>query len=238
MSMNKKKSILALLLIVIMTLVACGPRFYVHKYTINTSYKKWVKEIGLFSHEDLRVHKYKEDGNKIIMELEYENGLAGYKELCEVVNAHNKFVDENPEYFSDDIDILIINTSPNEYVPSTFFNHKSDELCDYSILGRQDTAKLQYMIIDVEGANTETMKSDEIIIDVPVIIMECSYIPARDKYDFLSEFQNAEQVVMDFGEMNSKDKSEVCEYIREQVSGVEIYNTINEKYQDHLEKCE
>ncbi|SFV04681.1 hypothetical protein, partial [Butyrivibrio sp. INlla21] len=211
-------------------------RHYVHKYSIRTSYKEWIDQIGIFSHDNLKVSGYREENNKIELELEYENGAKGYKELCEVVNAHNKFVDENPDYFPNDIDILVINTSPSEYVSSTFYNQTTDALCDYSILGRRNTAKLQYMTINIRGADTETLPIDEIIIDIPVIVMKCSYAPSKDKYSFLSEFKNAEQVIFDFGELSSNDKTKVCDIIHSYLADVEIYTVISVDRENRLER--
>ena len=40
--------------------------------------------------------------------MKFENGLTGYKELYDVVDAHNKFVDANPDYFPNDIEIVLV----------------------------------------------------------------------------------------------------------------------------------
>ena len=92
---SKRYSIAVVFLALLLSLTACGPRFYVDRFNIKTSYKKWVKEIGLFSHENINVWRYVEDKGKIELEINYDNGLEGYKELSEIINAHNKFVEEN-----------------------------------------------------------------------------------------------------------------------------------------------
>ena len=91
-----KNKIVFILVVFVITLTACGPIHYEHSLTMKTSYREWVKEIGLFSRENIKVQKYEEENNSIYLRIEYFNGLAGYKELCEIVSAHNKFVDENP----------------------------------------------------------------------------------------------------------------------------------------------
>ena len=101
--MSKRKlCIIPILIILLAILSACGPRSYVNRFNIKTSYKEWVKEIGLFSHKNIKVKNYEEDGNEITVSLEYDNGLVGYEELCDIVNKHNKFVENNFDYFKPD----------------------------------------------------------------------------------------------------------------------------------------
>ena len=102
--MNKKKlSIIPILIVLFFILSSCGKSSHVSNLTINTSYDQWIEQINLFSRDNLKVSGYKEENNRIELELEYANGVAGYTELCDVVNAHNRFVEDNPNYFSEDI---------------------------------------------------------------------------------------------------------------------------------------
>ncbi len=244
--MNKQKGIIAFILIaLVLVSTACiNTRHYVHKYSIRTSYKEWIDQIGIFSYDNLKVSGYREENNKIELELEYENGITGYKELCDVVNAHNKFVDKNPDYFPSDIDIHIYNMknfNGSGYAMSSFYNQPSDGLCDYSALGRKNTAKLQYMLVDMLMAEVELEKSDEVIIEVPVIIMECrneEYTPEKTSYEFLSGIKNIEQIVLDFWEPEYDKKYGVYDSIRAYVPNVELYEQVHLRYQDYLKKIE
>lgn len=217
----------------LVALTACGPIPYEHNSTIKTSYKEWVNEIGLFSHKNLKVSRYDEENNRITILLKFENGLTGYKELYDVVDAHNKFVDANPDYFPNDIEIVFSNGYTNA-IPSSFYN--KDLLYDVGLLGRPDTAKFQYMLINMEGADAEILKNSDVVTDIPVIRLKCwnnQYTPKALAYEFLSEFKNTEQVILDYWEPGY-DKDEVCRSIREYLPNVEIY-AVEDK---HLVKCQ
>ena len=54
--------------------------------------------------------------------------IIRYKELSEIINAHNKFVEENPDYFPDDIAIDIINIDGSEWINSFFGNFTKDDI--------------------------------------------------------------------------------------------------------------
>ena len=47
----------------IVALTACGPMHQEHSFTIKTSYREWVKQIGLFDNKNLNVSLYKEENN-------------------------------------------------------------------------------------------------------------------------------------------------------------------------------
>ena len=219
----------------LVALTACGPGAYEHSFTIKTSYREWVKQIGLFTHGNIKVIRYHEEDSSIEIDLLFENGLTGYMEMYDLVNSHNKFVDENPNYFPDNIDIHFYNTFTYD-IPGSFFNKLSKKSYDYSALGRLDTAKLQYMFIDMERVDTKFLKDSDIATDIPVIYLNCwnnQYTPKAEAYEFLSKFKNTEQVIFDYWEPGY-DKEEVCRSIREYLPDVEIY-AVEDK---HLVKCQ
>ncbi|RKM57746.1 hypothetical protein D6856_13910 [Butyrivibrio sp. XB500-5] len=238
--MNKRVHLAGLLILMLMILTSCGPEHYASKYDVGLEHEEWANEIGLFSHENLKVREYEDENAGIKLELEYENGLAGYKELCDVVNAHNKFVEENPDYFPSDINVTFTNKYASEFSPSFFSNisNGSNGIDYISKLGKEDTAKVQYMYIDIASATTEIQKSDDIVIDVPAIILGNDYrnIPNENAYSFLSECKSAEQVIIDFHNVEY-DRGEVSNCIRKYLPNAEIYSVEFNSGENHLEKC-
>ncbi len=224
--MKNKSRIFLPLILLIFTLTACGPHFYVSKYDIEFRHELWAESIGLFTHKNLKVRRYETTDNSIRLELQYDNGLTGYKELCDVVNAHNKFVEDNPDYFPEDTDITFTNKYASEYSPSFFSNISdgSNGIDCINDLIKEKTAKLSYMYIDVRNDNTETEASDEIQIDVPIVILashDNSYTPKGEAYAFLKEFPNIRHVVIDFWEPEY-DKQEIFETISDYAPGAQI----------------
>ena len=158
--MNGKRYLgLFICFFIVMLFTACSFRILPEpKHYIRTEHKEWAKQIGLYSTENVKVSCSDNDYYGVSVSLEYDNGLVGYKELCEVINAHNKFVDENPDYYTPYIKIYFYN-EPGGSNPdvSYFFNTeaKFEWINEYlKELGRPDTAKIQYMFIDMERANT------------------------------------------------------------------------------------
>ena len=231
-----------MLIVMMVALTACGNRHYEHSFTIKTSYREWVKEIGLFSHENIKIQRYREEDNSVTVVIEYTNDLSGYKELCEIVNAHNEFVDKNPDYFPEDISISFVNRYASEYTASFFYNNSSINCGTDSYegeLGREHTAKMQFMNIEMDPGNTEIEYSDEVEINVPVVILRNFYInlPSESDYTFLKECKNAEQIIIDFQNVEY-DANEVSKSIKKYLPDVEVYDVVTSDKQDHLEKVQ
>ncbi|WP_026515200.1 hypothetical protein [Butyrivibrio sp. LB2008] len=208
-------------------------------HNISTSYKEWTEQIGLNDTENVKVFCYDGD-NSITVGFEDENGVEGYKELCNIINAHNKFVDENSDYFPEGIKISFENSDgDNHPTKAVFFNDWSENygISDYlGDLNRPYTAKIQYAFIDMSFADTSLIKNG-VEIDVPVIILLAdSYAPGGSSLAFLNKFKNAEQVIMDFRSVDY-DKGEICKEIKEYSPNIEVYSVgfTGDRY--CLEKC-
>jgi len=211
------------------------------KHNIHTSYKEWAKQIGLYSTENIEVGCY-DGNNEISLGLKYENGISGYKELCEVINSHNKFVEENPDYFPSDLKITFYNMAGVNQPDISVFSNSDYEKLDIEDyvdgLKKPSSAKIQYMSIDMNRADIE-LKENSMLIDVPVIIMKShndSYVPQGRVFEFLRDYKNAEQVIMDF--WPEHDKNKICNEIHEYLPDVEVYDVVHVTGQDYLEKCQ
>ena len=235
--MNKRKIYSAYLLVILIVLLttACGPRFYKNRFNIGTSYKKWVKEIGLFSHKNVNVQSYEEDDDKITLYLEYEDDLDGYGELCDIINAHNRFVEGNPDYFPKDMSISFLNVAKSEWINSLFGNFTEEDVYSKE-LGISCNSKIQFMALNISDCQGVEVEPDEDIhFDIPVIILSCNYVPSTEEYAFLTEFDKAEQVIFSF-EDDDYDREEVCKAIRKYLPEVNIYESVYDGEQSHLRK--
>ena len=244
--MNKKKNlIISMLIIMAINITACTRLIPFPKHDIHTSYKEWAEQIGLYSTEYAQTSCYEAD-NEIDGGFVNEGEIAAYKEACDIINAHNKFVEENPDYFPVDIKISFDNRF-GDSVPwnSLFFNAYRDDIRIEWIqeLGRQNTAKIQYMWIYLRDASNEIEKNDDIKIDVPVVILDFNGIKSV-KYDFLDEFLNAEQVIINHydhdGTYFDYDKEAECQLIKQHLPNVKIYNVFFDEQQKeyHLEQLQ
>ena len=108
-------------------------------------------------------------------------------------------------------------------------------------LGIQDTAKIQYMCIDMEFAHAELKVGNGLGMDIPVVIMRCydnSYTPRGTMYEFLSEYKNTEKVILDYFQSPDYDKEEICKEIHKYLSDVDIYTVEFADGEHYLEKCQ
>ena len=242
--MNKIKNLIIPILFIMLAITACTQLIPSSMHDIHTSYKEWAELIGLYSTEYAQVSCYESD-NEIDGGFVNKGEIAAYKEACDIINAHNKFVDENPNYFPKDIKISFDNRS-NDNVPwnSMFFNAynnypRTKEWIQE--LGRQDSAKIQYMWIDLRDLPNEIKKNVDIKIDVPVVILDFDGMMSVG-YDFLDEFINIEQLIIFHSDSNGSvedyDKNEECQLIKQHLPNVEIYNVfLDEQLKEyHLEK--
>lgn len=246
--MNKRKKYVAYILMIMMVLLstACGPRVYKNRFNIGTSYKKWIKEIGVFSNKNINVWGYEEDKNLIRLYIMCDNGLDGYKELCDIINAHNKFVEENPDYFPEDMRFNILNVAGSQQIISSFYNLPSGD----PELGREGSTKIQCTAIDLNVAYYVTyykdIEDDNIALDIPVISLEGvgPEAPTADTYEFLSEFKNAEQVILEYRDQDDNlldfDEAQTCEYIKRILPNVEIYSEVFDAQEEeyHLKRID
>ncbi len=233
------------LFIVLISITACTRIIPFPKHNIHTSYKEWAENIGLYSTKQVRVNCYEAD-DKISISFETEGEISAYKEACDIINAHNKFVGADSAYFPDDIKISFHNMMGDEVRwYSVFFNDwQSNPRIEWiQELGRQDTAKIQYMWIDIDNSINEVNKSDDIKLDIPVIILDFDGVKSVE-YDFLDEFTNAEQIIIfhcdSSGSLVDYDKEAECQLIKQHLPNVEIYNVfLNEQQNEyHLERLQ
>lgn len=233
---NEMICIILSFIFIFVSLTACGPRFYLNRFNIETSYKEWIKEIGLFSYKDVKVRNYKEENNCIEIDIEYYDDFGGYEGLRDIVNAHNKFVEENPDYFPEDIGIRIINARPSEQVIAILSNFTRGDY-DSTELDRECSAKIQRMYIDVDSFDKDIELDEK--FDIPVITLASEHFYEDRSYAFLNELVNTEQIILNF-EDEDFDREEVSKSIRDIFPNVEIYEYIYdaEKRQGRVAKLQ
>ena len=96
------KELLYIILFIVMfiyeTIVNLPHKIISHFY-IDTQYPEWVEAIEL-KDINTRSNRYvlREKDNNIQLEILYRK-YDSYGDLCNIVNAHNDFVEDNPDYF-------------------------------------------------------------------------------------------------------------------------------------------
>ena len=121
-STGKKKVVIAVVAVIvaIVALVASvnffaikntpaepGPQTEMVVNHIDSAYQEWVEYVGLLDRENMHIKSYEEDGEDIIEIYALEDNENGFAELSDIVARHNQFVQENPDYFPENISIML-----------------------------------------------------------------------------------------------------------------------------------
>ncbi len=199
--------------------------------------REWADAIGLLEKESAPFSGLTETDGEITAELMCDNGVSSYEDVCEVINAHNKFVDENPTYFDDDITINFTceNAGPMQFL-RLFNQHCSfygfEEYEEY--LNRSYTPEIQYAYIEMARTQTPELAEMSNKFNVPVAILGALDVPAwpsDDNYKVLNAFENLELVVIDYySEKLEYDPAEVCETIQKYAPGVKVFDVRSMSY--------
>ena len=240
------KSLLFFLLYIVMfiyySIVNLPDKIISHFY-IDTQYPEWVEAIEL-KDINTRSNKYvlREKDNNIQLEILYEKDNS-YGDLCNIVNAHNDFVEDNPDYFEPGTEISMFGAEYNRgytLYQIRLFNRE----CDYCYLHEYEglvydteTEKIQFASVDLKNLPFNIFEMEE-KFHVPIVILQYDNPtpPGKDSYKLLEKFEDPEQVVIDFTSYNgvneNYDPEQVAEEIRKYAPGVRVFDAQYDKYID------
>ena len=236
----KKRSIGLVYIVVLMLLltgcvVANAPVSSTEKEEMVIVNREWADAIRLLGKEAAPFSGLSETDSEIHAELMCDNSVKSYEDVCRVVNAHNSFVDANPEYFSDDIEISFLCEQESYFQPMHLFNQH----CDFygfekyeDSLQRGKTSKIQYAYIQMGRIPELDEMSNK--FNVPVVILgaiDVSAWPSDKDYKVLNGFTNPELVVIDYYSENLEyDPEKVCETIQKYAPGVKVFDVGSMSY--------
>ena len=235
----KRKFKYCLCLVTLLTLMTgCMPNKPISEKEISKMEivnKEWADDIGLLNRDSAPFSGFSETDAEITAEFLCDNGVSSYEDVCEVVNAHNKFVDENPAYFKDDITINFTCEHGGASQPLRLFNQH----CSFygfekyeEYLERSYTHKIQYAYVEMAGTPELAKMSNK--FNVPVVILGALDVPAwpsDDQYNVLNSFEILELVVIDYySEKLEYDPSEVYQTIQKYAPGVAVFDVRSLSY--------
>ena len=207
--MKKKFLIPTLILTITLTLAGCMPenRAVEKKLAdVEPVNSEWADSIGLLNNENAPLAAFAEKDDIIDVNITCDGGEKSYEALCDIINAHNSFVDANPGYFKEGIEIDIGSTHANKKDTFNTFNGYTDfyGFSAYEAkLGVKPTARINYAYISV----MDLLDQDQALLsmnkqfDIPVVILYAGDNISNlgdDTYKVLGKFSGLEQVVLDF----------------------------------------
>ena len=236
--MKRKHKYLWCLIALLVLMTGCMPNKPISENEMSKmeiENKEWVDAIGLLNRDSAPFSGFDETDSEINVELMCDNGVSSYEDVCEVVNAHNKFVDENPTYFNDDITINFTCEHTGQSQSLRLFNQH----CSFygfekyeEYLKRSYTSKIQYAYVQM--ARTPELAEMSNKFNVPVVILGALDVPAwpsDDHYKVLNGFKNLELVVIDYYSENMEyDPAEVYNTIQKYAPGVKVFDVRSLSY--------
>ncbi len=226
---KKKRNIILAIVCILFITAGCGRN---NASSLETRHEEWVDSIGILSLEHSIIWYFNETAIDTDMFIKSEDEEA-YKELGEVINAHNTFVEEHPDYFSADETISIASGSAGTDMEYVFFNND----CKYFDLAyygdhfeNTDTAKMQYALIYLKRLDYVMAESDS-KFDVPIVVLSYDHVelPSEDIYAVLKNFSGLEQVIIDYSGMEY-DPELVSASIHKYAPGVKVFDGKSASY--------
>ncbi len=220
-----------IIVFLIITTALCGcadGRRALSRKSVDSKYGDWIETTGLFENKALALDNYLEDAEgRIEVSLYTKDGkeTEGYKELSDLIDKHNDFVLNNPEYFNDEIKIEM-HTVDTAGVENLFFFSDGDSRYGYQFLsedlGMSNNAEIKYISIKIIGGEYE-IADYPVNYNIPVVILcDEGAGPTKEKYEILKHFNGIEKVVLDY-RTEEKWIDASADYVLEYAPNVEIY---------------
>jgi hypothetical protein len=226
----KRISILLLVLIITFTSAGCmaNGRKNLDFWGMKTSYGEWADNIGLLNRDGLTISVYKEHEDGLIevgVQVDDVNSEDGFMEFCNLIDTHNKFVEENPNYFPDDAKIVIGMDAVTRYDVCFFSERNKLFSCmdvDTDGLGYSDDMTIKYVSIDIFSCDWE-LGMKNVKYNVPVVILCDNGVgPTREGYEILNRFDQLEKVILEYS-YDYAGFEDIKQFIHGYNSDVEVY---------------
>jgi len=238
--MKKRLFIPTIILTMVLALTGCTSENKASEEKLadtESIHQEWAEAIGLFSNEDAPISAFAEKDNIIDVNIKCDNGEKSYEALCDIINAHNSFVDANPDYFNEGMEIDIGSTHASKKDTFNTFNGYTDFYGFSSYedkLGIEPTARINYAYISI----LDLLNSDQALMsinkqfDIPVVILYAGDNITNlgdGTYEVLGKFSGLEQVVLDFN-MDDYNSQEALEKILGIAPNVKVFDVASGSY--------
>lgn len=212
----KRKGFILICIIAALLLTSCGYVRRMRSWDIKTSYQEYKDALKPTKRSGLFVRDYSENEEKNSISYTFvANGKNGGKQLADIVNTHNQFVRENPDYFKEGTLFTITEDAGMSGVEYTDFSFSSyyQELSE--ALGRENNGQLQFLSVDqVMYLGYDFAEAG---FSAPVVVIWRKNSPV----DYLKSIEGLEQVVI--FDYNPDEDQTILENIQEIVPQAEIY---------------
>ena len=206
---------------------------YITSIDNSDPYKEYADAIGLIERDNYQVVHFEEetcntDGSKCLYiqlcGVDHDNVEAGMQDVKSLIDAHNTFVEENPDYFSEDIRIRIELVEVSQYSFARFYDSPYGKEFDEK-LGLSHDHKIKYLEYDPQPYAADFLNTT-VKLNIPVIEMYYKSLSDTDYKDLeliLNMCNDVEAVMAYCNENNDFDYDQFTKIVSEKQPSTAIY---------------
>ena len=188
-------------------------------------YKEWYEALQISEHKELKYDGFGVDENRLSLGIICAAENIG--ELSDIVNKHNEFVEANPEYFGDDIEIHILSSQGSPVYSLNFYNKAGEYYGEKSGEGIAEGKDIKYLSANLFDLKESFEKGTyEFSIPVLVLTVENPESVNSDDLEFLKGFTNLRQIIIYYNALGY-DMTPTLEGINKYAPGVEVYQVVD-----------
>ena len=187
-------------------------------------YEEWYEALQISEHEELQYDGFGVDENRLSLGIICAPENIG--ELSDIVNKHNEFVEANPEYFGDDIEIHILSSQGSPVSSLNFYNKAGEYYGEKSGEGIPEGKDIKYLSANLFDLK-ESFEKGTYEFSIPVLVLTAENLEAvsADDLEFLKQFTNLRQIIVYYNALGY-DMTPTLEGINKYAPGVEVYQVI------------
>ena len=187
-------------------------------------YEEWYEALQISEHKELQYDGFGVNENRLSLGIICAPENIG--ELSDIVNKHNEFVEANPEYFGDDIEIHILSSQGSPVSSLNFYNKAGEYYGEKSGEGIAEGKDIKYLSANLFDLKESFEKGTyEFSIPVLVLTVENPESVNSDDLEFLKGFTNLRQIIIYYNALGY-DMTPTLEGINKYAPGVEVYQVV------------
>ncbi len=203
-----------ILSVIVFALIFSLFNYLSHRNTFSSNYEEWADTLGLYNLNALKIETYQENNNEINIDF-ICNGQEACIELINLVDKHNNFVKDNPDYFHKD---MIINFtedySANVNAPGMIFSSiaSNSTFLDNNV----NDIGINYCETSLGTMNSDRWAGDY-SINVPNLIINMGSNSLSETkssiFQFLDNFDGLNRVILKFE--TEENYTKFCDWVKE-----------------------
>ena len=220
--MRKKISSVLMIIAFLTMLSACSK---ISNPGTEEQFGEWREALKIQEYEDLSVKYVSQNESSIEIGIECKNDETAYESLKNVIENHNTFVDDHPEYFPDEYSIALVSLFPSGKPFLNFYSNSSEDFGKEYMheLVKENDKHIEILYVNIWDI-IDKFKDKDFSFDISNLVLmdmnmgDISY----DSYSVITSFEGLENIVIDYQYAHG-DLKEIYSAIHNYKPGVTVY---------------